>query len=179
MIDSEQATFRHPTSIARFDLDDFKNINDTLGHPVGDQVLKEVAKRLTEIAGDTARVYRLGGDEFVAVFAECGDPRIVGRLVDAMLERVADRIEINSQLLFIGGSAGVAIGPGDASNVDELVGNADLALYEAKKSGGRAYRLFLPGASGKGARAARASLRNCGAHFRTANSSFIFSRRYA
>ena len=144
MVDLEQATFRHPTSVARFDLDDFKNINDTLGHPVGDQVLNEAARRLTEIAGDTARVYRLGGDEFVAVFAQCGDPRVVGKFVDEMLERVAERVEIGSHLLYIGASAGIAIAPGDASNVDELLANADLALFEAKKAGGRTYRLFLP-----------------------------------
>jgi diguanylate cyclase (GGDEF)-like protein/PAS domain S-box-containing protein len=144
MVDVEQATFRQPTSIARFDLDDFKSINDTLGHQVGDQVLKEAARRLTEIAGDTSRVYRLGGDEFVAVFAECGDPRVAGKFVDEMLERVAERIEIGSHLLYIGASAGIAIAPGDASNVDELLANADLALFEAKTSGGRAYRLFLP-----------------------------------
>jgi len=144
VVDPERATFRHPISVSRFDLDDFKSINDTLGHPVGDQVLKEAARRLTEIAGDTARVYRLGGDEFVAVFAQCGDPRVVGKLVDEMLERVAERVEIGDHLLYIGSSAGIAIAPGDASSVDELLANADLALFEAKKAGGRTYRLFLP-----------------------------------
>jgi diguanylate cyclase (GGDEF)-like protein/PAS domain S-box-containing protein len=144
MVDPGQATFRHPISVSRFDLDDFKSINDTLGHPVGDQVLKEAARRLTEIAGDAARVYRLGGDEFVAVFAQCGDPRVVGKLVDKMLERVAERVEIGDHLLYIGLSAGIAIAPGDASNVDELLANSDLALFEAKKAGGRTYRLFLP-----------------------------------
>ena len=144
MIDRDLGSFQFPTSIARFDLDDFKNINDTLGHPVGDRLLKEVAMRLTEIAGDAARVYRLGGDEFVAIFPECGDPRVVGKFVDAMLERIADRVEIDSQLLFIGASAGIAIAPGDASSADDLIGNADLALDEAKKAGGRTSRLFFP-----------------------------------
>jgi diguanylate cyclase (GGDEF)-like protein/PAS domain S-box-containing protein len=144
MADREAAAFRSPTSIARFDLDDFKNINDTLGHAVGDQVIEEVARRLTQVAADVARVYRLGGDEFVALFAGCGDPRIVGETVDAMLERIAERMEINGQLLYIGASAGVAIAPGDASNGDELLANADLALFEAKTAGGRGYRLFLP-----------------------------------
>ncbi len=144
MVDREAGSFRHPASIARFDLDDFKNINDTLGHSVGDQVIKEVGRRLTEVAADVARVYRLGGDEFVAVFAECGDPRLVGKTVDAMLERIAERVEADGQLLYIGASAGIAIAPGDASNGDELLANADLALFEAKTAGGRGYRLFLP-----------------------------------
>jgi len=144
LVDREAGSFRRPVSVARFDLDDFKNINDTLGHPVGDEMLKEVARRIAQAAGDIARVYRLGGDEFVAIFPGCGDPRIVGRTVDAMLDRIAERMEINSQLLFIGASAGIAIAPGDASNGDELLANADLALFEAKSSGGRGYRLFLP-----------------------------------
>jgi len=144
MVDGETGSFRRPTSVARFDLDDFKSINDTLGHSVGDRVIQEIARRLMLIAGDAARVYRLGGDEFVAVFAECGDPRVVGKTVDAMLDRIAERMEVNSQLLFIGSSAGIAIAPGDASNGDELLANADLALFEAKSAGGRGYRLFLP-----------------------------------
>jgi diguanylate cyclase (GGDEF)-like protein/PAS domain S-box-containing protein len=133
-----------PTSIAMFDLDGFKNINDTLGHSIGDQLLKVVARRLREVAESDARVYRLGGDEFVVVFAQCGDPRVIGKVVDAMLERLAERIEIGNHLLYIGASVGIAIAPTDASNVEELVANADLALYDAKASGGRTYRLFLP-----------------------------------
>ena len=131
-------------SIALLDLDGFKDINDTLGHSTGDELLKAVAQRLTAIASDLARVYRLGGDEFVAVFAACGDPLSVGELLDAMLARLAEPFEIGGQTLFISASAGIAFAPADGSNVDELIANADLALYEAKGQGGRTYRLFLP-----------------------------------
>ncbi len=131
-------------SIAMLDLDGFKDINDTLGHSTGDELLKAVAQRLTAVAGDLARIYRLGGDEFVAVFAGCGDPRPVAEIVETMLGRLFERFEINGQNLFIGASAGIAIAPADGSNVEDLLANVDLALYEAKAQGGRTYRLFLP-----------------------------------
>ena len=131
-------------AIALLDLDGFKDINDTLGHSAGDNLLKAVAQRLTAVAGDRARVYRLGGDEFVAVFAGCGDPRPVADVVETMLARLSERFEVNDQSLFIGASAGIAIAPADGSNVEDLLANVDLALYEAKAQGGRTYRLFLP-----------------------------------
>jgi diguanylate cyclase (GGDEF)-like protein/PAS domain S-box-containing protein len=144
LIDSGAGPERRPSSIAMLDLDGFKDINDTLGHSTGDQLLKAAAQRLVAIASDCARVYRLGGDEFVAIFAECGDPLTVANIVDTMLGQLAERFEINGHALFIGASAGIAIGPADGSNVEDLIANADLALYEAKAQGGRTYRLFLP-----------------------------------
>ncbi|HEY5279646.1 MAG TPA: EAL domain-containing protein [Pseudolabrys sp.] len=134
----------HPTSIAMLDLDGFKDINDTLGHSTGDQLLQEVARRLTAVAINDTRVYRLGGDEFVLVFPDCGDPRIVAEIVEVVLKRLAERFEINEQNLFVGASAGIAIAPADGSNVDDLISSADLALYDAKAAGGHTYRLFVP-----------------------------------
>jgi diguanylate cyclase (GGDEF)-like protein/PAS domain S-box-containing protein len=136
-----------PTSVALFDLDGFKDVNDTLGHSVGDKLLVEVGRRLIESTqgpGQGTRVFRLGGDEFVVIIPDCGDPRVVGGIVDAMLERLAQPFRINDQALHLGGSAGVAIAPHDGGNVDELIANADLALYQAKSGGGRTYRLFMP-----------------------------------
>jgi diguanylate cyclase (GGDEF)-like protein/PAS domain S-box-containing protein len=144
LIDPDESSVGEAASIALLDLDGFKDINDTLGHSTGDELLKAVAQRLTATASDHARVYRLGGDEFVAVFAACGDPLRVGGLLDAMLTRLTDPFEIGGQTLFISASAGVAFAPADGSSVDELIANADLALYEAKGQGGRTYRLFLP-----------------------------------
>src|SRR5579862_45179 len=144
LIDQDASSVGGATSIALLDLDGFKDINDTLGHSTGDELLKAVAQRLTATASDHARVYRLGGDEFVVVLAACGDPLRVGGLLDAMLTRLADPFEISGQTLFISASAGIAFAPADGSSVDELIANADLALYEAKGQGGRTYRLFLP-----------------------------------
>ena len=144
LIGPDTSSASQTASIAMLDLDGFKDINDTLGHSTGDELLKAVAQRLTAAASDRARVYRLGGDEFVAVFAACGDPLSVGGTLDAMLTRLAEPFEIGGHTLFISASAGIAFAPADGSNVDELIANADLALYEAKGQGGRTYRLFLP-----------------------------------
>jgi diguanylate cyclase (GGDEF)-like protein/PAS domain S-box-containing protein len=131
-------------SIALFDLDGFKDVNDTDGHSTGDQLLVEVASRLNGAAGDAGRVYRLGGDEFVVVIPGCGDPRAVTELVESMLRQLAEPFEIHEHVLHIGGSAGIAIAPQDGASVDELIANADLALYQAKAEGGHTYRLFVP-----------------------------------
>jgi diguanylate cyclase (GGDEF)-like protein/PAS domain S-box-containing protein len=136
-----------PTSIALFDLDGFKDVNDTLGHSIGDRLLIEVGQRLiesTDRCRDSDQVFRLGGDEFVVIIPDCGDPRRVGEIVDAMLKRLAEPFRINEQALHLGGSAGVAIAPNDGVVVDDLIANADLALYQAKSEGGRTFRLFMP-----------------------------------
>ena len=135
-----------PTSIALFDLDGFKDVNDTLGHSTGDKLLIEVGRRLTGVTHPQhpPQVCRLGGDEFVAIIPNCGDPRIAAEIVGTMLERLAEPFDINEHVLHVGGSAGIAIAPNDGSTVDELIANADLALYQAKKSGGGIYRFFIP-----------------------------------
>ena len=135
---------QRPASIAMLDLDGFKDINDTLGHSTGDRLLQRVAERLTETAEGAARVYRLGGDEFVLVFPDCGDPVLVSEIVDQALRRLAERFDIDEQRLFIGASAGLAIAPAHGQNVEDLIANSDLALYDAKAAGGRTHRLFVP-----------------------------------
>jgi diguanylate cyclase (GGDEF)-like protein/PAS domain S-box-containing protein len=137
---------KRPVSVALFDLDSFKDVNDTLGHSVGDQLLVEVGYRFVEAITDRdkVQVFRLGGDEFVLIVPECGDPRIVGEIVDALLDRLAKSFEINEHAVRVGGSAGIAIAPNDGTSVDELLANADLALYQAKSNGGRTRRFFLP-----------------------------------
>lgn len=144
LIDLSMRPDGQPTSVALFDLDGVKDINDTIGHSVGDKMLEEVAKRLSTIAGDRARVYRLDGDEFVVIVPRCGDPRTVGQIADTMLARLAERFEINGHSLYIGASAGIAIAPTDGLQVDDVIANADLALHDARSSGGQRYRLFVP-----------------------------------
>jgi diguanylate cyclase (GGDEF)-like protein len=136
-----------PTSVALFDLDGFKDVNDTLGHSTGDELLIEVGHRLVgvaELRGDVGLVSRLGGDEFVAIFPDCGDPLRVGDIVETMLKRLSAPYVINDHVLHIDASAGVAIAPTDGRNVYELIANADLALYQAKSEGGRICRFFQP-----------------------------------
>lgn len=131
-------------SVAIFDLDGFKDINDTLGHSTGDRLLQEVARRLAGMAAGGGRFYRLGGDEFVLVQPDCGDPREIAHKVEAVIRRLGERFEINDHQLFIGASAGIATAPADGANVEELLSNADLALYAAKAAGGNNFRLFVP-----------------------------------
>jgi diguanylate cyclase (GGDEF)-like protein/PAS domain S-box-containing protein len=133
-----------PVAVAMFDLDGFKDVNDTLGHSTGDRLLVEVGRRLVETVAERGQVCRLGGDEFVVLVPGCGDPTRIAQLVDMMLKRLQEPFEINDNVLHLAGSAGIAIAPNDGPTVDELIANADLALYQAKADGGRAYRFFLP-----------------------------------
>ena len=143
LFDEHAGALARPISIAMLDLDGFKDINDTLGHSVGDRLLQEVALRLAAVSNEI-RVYRLGGDEFVMVLRDCGDPLVVAEVVDSTLKRLAKQFEVDDHQLFIAASAGIAIAPTHGPNVDDLLANADLALNDAKASGGRIYRLYVP-----------------------------------
>jgi len=116
------------------DLDKFKEVNDTLGHPVGDRVLTEVARRLRETAPDGATVARFGGDEFIVVseVASRGDSE---RLAGSLLEEIARPFRIDGERLEIGTSMGIALMPDDGADLDTVMQSADLALYHAKVNG--------------------------------------------
>lgn len=131
------------TSIAMFDLDGFKNVNDTLGHSIGDKLLTQVGQRIKMLAPESGRAYRLGGDEFVLVARDSYNLLEFSGTIDAILKALESRFEIDGHAIYIGASAGIATAPVDGSNAEELIGNADLALYEAKAAGGRRYRLFV------------------------------------
>lgn len=130
------------TCIAMFDLDGFKNVNDTLGHSIGDELVSRVAQRMETLTPEGGRAYRLGGDEFVLTLRNSRDPVMFAGIVDSILKATEARFEIDGHAIYIGASAGIAIAPADGSDAEELIGNADLALYEAKASGGRKYRFF-------------------------------------
>jgi diguanylate cyclase (GGDEF)-like protein/PAS domain S-box-containing protein len=138
---------QNPVAIALFDLDGFKDVNDTLGHSTGDQLLIEVCQRFMEVTeglGRAAKVCRLGGDEFVIIVPDCGDPRVIEDIVDTILKRLKEPFDVNGNVLHLGSSAGIAMAPNDAAQADELIANADLALYQAKSEGGQTCRFFLP-----------------------------------
>ena len=132
-----------PITVAMLDLDAFKDVNDTLGHSVGDRLLQEVARRLTS-APEKARIYRLGEDEFVLLLVDCGDPVLASAVVETLLERLSRQFDLDGHRLFVAASAGIAIAPNHGSNIDDLLANADLALYDAKAAGGRLCRLYVP-----------------------------------
>ena len=128
------------------DLDHFKDINDSLGHPVGDALLKEVARRLGECVTEHDTVARLGGDEFAIVqFCSDCEPSAVAMLASHVVEKVSAPYEIAGHQLVIGVSIGISLAPEDGKNPDELLKKADLALYRAKEDGRGTYRFFETG----------------------------------
>jgi diguanylate cyclase (GGDEF)-like protein/PAS domain S-box-containing protein len=128
------------------DLDHFKKINDSLGHPIGDALLNEVATRLRGCLGAGDTVARLGGDEFAIVqFCKDCDPTAVSALASHIVELLAAPYEIGGHQLVIGVSVGISLSPDDGTDPDLLLKNADLALYRAKGDGRGTYRFFEPG----------------------------------
>jgi diguanylate cyclase (GGDEF)-like protein len=123
------------------DLDRFKQVNDTLGHAGGDELLKIVARHLTEIAGQDCHPVRVGGDEFAIVVSEAATPEHLARLAEEVVAKLSEPQAIHGATVLIGASVGIALGPDEGDTVDKLVRNADLALYQAKGGGrGRAMR---------------------------------------
>lgn len=125
------------------DLDRFKEVNDTLGHPVGDRVLAEVARRLKETAHADAIVARFGGDEFI-VALELASRADSERLAGRILEEINRPFRIDGERLELGCSMGVALLPDDGQDIDTLMQGADVALYHAKINGKKQVRFFDP-----------------------------------
>ena len=124
-----------PCAIMFLDLDGFKPVNDTFGHPKGDAVLKAVAKRLCDEVGGDGHVGRMGGDEFAIVVTDAQSRRKVEGLADRIIKAIAEPYMIDQTEIRIGVSIGCAFGPIDGATVDDLILKADLALYEAKDAG--------------------------------------------
>jgi diguanylate cyclase (GGDEF)-like protein len=127
------------------DIDEFKSVNDSLGHPIGDELLKGVALRLSRCIGETDLIARLGGDEFAIVQTGIKDTADVTDLASRIYEAIRDPFECLGHQLVTDASIGIAIAPQDASESDQLLMKADLALYGAKADGRRTYRFFEPG----------------------------------
>lgn len=133
-----------PTAVLMIDLDGFKDVNDTLGHVLGDAILREVASRLRELAGPNDLIARIGGDEFGVMFANLGDAQVAMQLADAMITAIATPITVDNQEVRVAASCGVAIAPAQAQEALELVSDADLALFKAKSIGRGRLSLFTP-----------------------------------
>jgi diguanylate cyclase (GGDEF)-like protein len=122
-------------ALLMIDLDRFKNVNDTLGHPIGDALLRQVADRLKSVMGNHGQVGRLGGDEFQAVLPGAVDIGLLESLARTLIEQVSRPYIIEGHKVTIGASVGIAIGDPGRASADALVRNADLALYAAKGAG--------------------------------------------
>jgi len=131
-------------AVHHLDLDQFKAVNDTFGHPAGDKLLKMVADRLRGLVRATDTIARMGGDEFAIVQAPIRDPAEATSLAQHIIRLLSEPFEIDGHQAVIGVSIGIAVGPGDGLRPDRLLRNADLALYRAKGDGRGTFCFFQP-----------------------------------
>ncbi|MBS1183980.1 MAG: domain S-box/diguanylate cyclase protein [Proteobacteria bacterium] len=138
-----ELTDKDSIAVLCIDLDRFKNVNDTLGHPVGDALLQSVANRLRSCISQNDIAARFGGDEFAIIqIGPVQQPEAATDLARRIVRIVGEPYEIDGQQIIIGASVGIAIAPFDGSNADTLLKNADMALYTSKADGRGVYRFF-------------------------------------
>jgi diguanylate cyclase (GGDEF)-like protein/PAS domain S-box-containing protein len=126
------------------DLDRFKAVNDTLGHPVGDRLLGRVSERLKQLMTDNEMIGRLGGDEFAVVVRDATDTARTERLAHTIIDNLSKPYEVDQHTLYIGASVGLATGPRDGRTAETLIRSADLALYRSKDAGGGVFHAYEP-----------------------------------
>ncbi|MEY4500341.1 MAG: hypothetical protein RIS52_231 [Pseudomonadota bacterium] len=144
-LDSTLSTYKaakRSCAVLMLDLDRFKQVNDTMGHQAGDEVLRKAAERIRQIVGDRGEVGRLGGDEFQVMIPDCDDRGQLGELAEKIINLVSQPYPIDGKQAIIGTSVGVAIAPYDGLEREELVHAADMALYAAKNGGRGQFRFY-------------------------------------
>jgi len=129
-------------AILFLDLDHFKLVNDTLGHPIGDRLLQAVAERLRRGVRETDTISRQGGDEFVIVLPELADPESAGSIAGKLMEQMHEPVRVNGHRLNVTFSLGIALYPDDGDDFDTLMKKADTAMYSAKEAGRNTLRFF-------------------------------------
>lgn len=143
---SKQKRYANTLALMFLDLDNFKAVNDTLGHNIGDKLLVEVARRLKGIVRESDTVARIGGDEFVYIIESAPGATTsthhIENIATKIIEHISEPFIIDSHELYIGVSIGIAIAPNDADKYEKLMQCADTAMYKAKESGKNAYRFF-------------------------------------
>ncbi len=136
---------RFDVAVLFLDLDDFKDVNDTLGHAAGDELLATVARRLGETVRPGDTVARLGGDEFAVLLEDVAGVRDVYQVAERTRAALEESITVRGREVFVRCSIGIATGRADHADAQELLRNADIAMYTAKARGGSGYALFEPG----------------------------------
>jgi diguanylate cyclase (GGDEF)-like protein/PAS domain S-box-containing protein len=142
LINADRDTTR--VAVLLLDLDRFKSINDHLGHPAGDELLRLVAQRLLRCVRETDTVARLGGDEFVVILTRLKSLSAAELIAENIVRELGHNYEIEHQLIKSGASVGIAMYPQDGQDTGELLQKADLAMYRAKASGRNRFRVFAP-----------------------------------
>jgi diguanylate cyclase (GGDEF)-like protein len=131
-----------PIAIHMIDLDRFKTINDTLGHPIGDKLLQQVARRLSREIGPADMITRFGGDEFVVLQTGAAQREAAGSVAERLANALSDPFDIDGHRIDVGASIGIAMSPADGTDASELLKKADMALYAAKNAGGGHHHFF-------------------------------------
>src|SRR6202166_4966591 len=134
--------YRRKLAVLFLDLDGFKHINDSLGHPAGDKLLQSVAKRLVDCVRGSDTVSRQGGDEFVVLLSTVDHPAAAAMTVRRMLQAVAEAHSIDQHDLHVTSCVGVSVYPNDGLDAETLIKNADTAMYQAKENGPQTYQFF-------------------------------------
>jgi diguanylate cyclase (GGDEF)-like protein/PAS domain S-box-containing protein len=127
------------------DLDRFKNVNDTLGHRIGDELLKRVSQALSGALRETDLLARLGGDEFMVIVEDFDDPEVLGRVAQKLCDAVAHPIRIEEHDIYVTSSIGIAVYPDDSDDPEELLKHADVAMYRSKELGRNTYQFLDAG----------------------------------
>ncbi|MCM8712063.1 EAL domain-containing protein [Clostridium sp. SYSU_GA19001] len=134
----------HKFALMHLDLDNFKLINDTLGHDIGDNLLKEIAVRLKKYINSYDTVARLGEDEYLILFSRINHEENIAKLADKFLKILSEPFIINKHELYISASIGITIYPDDGEDAETLLTNADIAMYRAKENGKNNFQIFTP-----------------------------------
>ena len=124
------------------DLDRFKNVNDTLGHRIGDELLKHVTQALSGALRETDLLARLGGDEFMVIVEDFDDPTVLGRIAQKLLDAIAQPFKVEEHDIYVTSSIGIAVYPDDSDDPEELLKHADVAMYRSKELGRNTYQFL-------------------------------------
>ncbi|HEX4884978.1 MAG TPA: EAL domain-containing protein, partial [Casimicrobiaceae bacterium] len=132
----------HRVGVLFIDLDRFKNVNDTLGHRIGDELLKHVTRALSHALRETDLLARLGGDEFMVIVEDFDDPAVLGRIAQKLCDAVAHPMRIEGHDIYVTSSIGIAVYPDDSDDPEELLKHADVAMYRSKELGRNTYQFL-------------------------------------
>jgi len=141
---SQARRYKHQLAVLFIDLDRFKFVNDTMGHEAGDSLLKTIAGRIRECMRESDTVARLGGDEFIGIVTNLNDGMAAANVAEKLVERLSEPVTIAGNQVTVSPSIGISVFPSDAETGEELVKLADVAMYQAKQTGGSGYQFYRP-----------------------------------
>ncbi len=133
---------RRRVGVLFIDLDRFKNVNDTLGHRIGDELLKRVSEALSSAVRETDLLARLGGDEFMVIVEDFDEPAVLGKIAQKLIDRIAQPFTVEEHDIYVTSSVGISVYPDDSDDPEELLKHADVAMYRSKELGRNTYQFL-------------------------------------